>query len=214
MKKKLLVGSIALVALAISAGLGFATFDDPAPDCGVGSCLQAAHLEIDPEHQPERLFVSTALAADPAAEPPTEGNLTLLEGAADPPKLGELLNDISELGATWKAVGLLASLIALVTLLVKITKFGFVGLYIKKKRLEWVRPLLGMCLAGLAAASGAQLLGIESPWWWLGGVIAGLSAPGAHEFFESVGAMLSKKKREKLTSKAAAGEFTKDMAGM
>lgn len=118
------------------------------------------------------------------------------------PDLGEILEEGQSVASTWKELGVLAGLIALVTFLIRLTKLGFVGRAINRNRLDWIRPLLAMGAAGLTASAAALVLGQDLQWVILAGLVAGLAAPGVHELMGALQAVFSKEKREDLAGKA------------
>lgn len=187
MKMKQTAVLLALTALlSVGAGLGIHTL---------------THWDQCVEATPVATWGPTTLVERNRNKPDLVAGLVFVQDA--PPDVGDVLKEGQSVYTTWKELGVLAGLIALVTFLIRLTKLGFVGAAIKRNKAEWVRPLLAMVAAGLLASGGALALGQGLPWVILAGVLGGLAAPGAHEFLEAMTALFSKEKREELQAKSA-----------
>ena len=124
------------------------------------------------------------------------------EKEASEPDLGDALKQLSMIKTTWKEVGWLAGLTALVTLVITLTKLKILGEVIRRNKLQWVRPLLAMVLAGLGSAGLGAIAGIDLSWIIVGGLLAGLMSPGLYQFIKAFQAAYSPKKRAELQAKA------------
>lgn len=86
----------------------------------------------------------------------------------------------------WNTVGVLGSVIAIVNLLVRATKWGPIGRLVKKHELTWLRPLLAATLGGLGGAAGAIGNNGSVLQSVLVGVMAGLGSVGAHQLYDQI----------------------------
>ena len=124
------------------------------------------------------------------------------EEAEDEPDIGDVIKQLSMIKTTWKEVSWLAGLTAMVTLVITLTKLKILGEVIRRNKLQWVRPLLAMVLAGLGSAGLGAIAGIDLSWIIVGGLLAGLMSPGLYQFIEAFQAAYSPKKRAELQAKA------------
>lgn len=124
-------------------------------------------------------------AATPTSEPSSE------------PTLDSLLKDAEKVQTDWTALGLLAGLIALVNLLVNLTKFGPLKKWMDDNNLQWLRTVIALVLGGALGGLGAASIGGNAGkivFGALAGVVAGLSASGGHQLFVGFASVVAPKK--------------------
>lgn len=147
---------------------------DPAP-AGVVTVDEATPIvlaQADP--------ATPAPAADPAAEKPVEAT-DLITGAAG-------------VVDTWKQLGWLAGLIALINLLLSTLRFKPLNDWLTELDYKWIKPLiatvLGAALGGLSTfETGAGiLLSVVM------GIVAGLGSVGFHQLIDTLRKRTSKPK--------------------
>lgn len=108
--------------------------------------------------------------------------------AAEPPAPtpGELLVDAKDVYSTWKLLGALAGLAALLNLLVNLTKFGPVKEWFETNKKKWLLSYLSMGLGALAGGLGAYLVGSDVVQGAVAGLMAGSMATGGHELVSNL----------------------------
>lgn len=165
-----------VLALITVAGLAFGVQTNRLPS--LGDCFHEIRTPVSPYGPTKFADYTWVDRASPTFE------LAVADEAA--PDLNELLKQGQGVYSAWKELGVLAGMIALVTFLIRLTKLGFIGAAIKRNKLQWIRPLLAMGLAGLTASGAALALEQDFAWVVLAGLVAGLAAPGTHEFLTSL----------------------------
>jgi len=139
--------------------------------------------------------VPGASPAAPAAKPEPGVGATLLEGAkkhleekaaADEATEGEatvpeLLGDGAKVYSDWKTAGWMGGLLALVSLLMNLLRFGPINEFFKVKKLMWLKPLLAGLFGGAAAGLTSAMSGMAVGASISAGLMAGLGAVGLYE---------------------------------
>jgi hypothetical protein len=95
--------------------------------------------------------------------------------------------EIFELGKKiyddWKTAGVLAGIVALINLLVNLTKIKLIADWIEQKKLKWLRPVLAVLLGAMSGAAGALAVGSNIPMGVVHGLLTGGAAIGLHELY-------------------------------
>lgn len=125
------------------------------------------------------------------------GNTMPASTPSSEPTLDSLLKDAEKVQQDWTALGMLAGLIALVNLLVNLTKFGLIKKWFDDNNLQWLRSVLALVLGGALGGLGAASLGGNAGkivFGALAGVVGGLSAVGNHQVFIGLASVVNPKK--------------------
>lgn len=103
--------------------------------------------------------------------------------------VGDLLSGGMDAYAAFKGLGVLAGLSAVINLLINLTKYGPLAVFIKRRGWRWLRPLLafvagavGGVVAGLAEGRGGIDLGL----YVVGGLMSGGGAIALHELISVI----------------------------
>ena len=96
-------------------------------------------------------------------------------------ELPGLIGDATAIYSEWKTGGWMAGLLALVTLLMNLLRFGPINEFFRVKQLMWLKPILAAAFGAVAAGIGAGVAGAAVGPSLIAGVLAGLGAVGLYE---------------------------------
>lgn len=159
-----------------------------------GSSLPQHRLVVNGALLAQATLPANTVAAPPASPAPPA--MPASEPSSDP-TLDSLLKDAEKVQTDWTALGMLAGLMALVNLLVNLTKFGPLKKWMDDNNLQWLRSVIALVLGGALGGLGAASLGGNAGkivFGALAGVVAGLSASGGHQLFVGFANMVAPKK--------------------
>lgn len=135
----------------------------------------------------KRLILAAVLVAFPfqlqadAPEAPAEPAVETAPAEAPAPDVGELLKQTGQVVSDWRTVGWLAGMIALINLLINLTRLPFLDALLARYKKKWLKPLI-------AAGLGAFLVGMTSYATDANalnsiviGLLTGFAAVGVHE---------------------------------
>lgn len=92
-----------------------------------------------------------------------------------------LLQDGAKIYSDWKALGWMGGLMALVSLLMNLLRFGPLHEFFRVNKLMWLKPLLAALFGGVAAGLSTAMTGAGVMPSMMAGLLAGLGAIGLYE---------------------------------
>jgi hypothetical protein len=157
---------------------------------GISAAAQTQSPAATEAVQPATITPAPTPAATPAtATATTTATPATTEPTAPAVQASDILTDFEKAINSWKTLGVLAGLIALIQLLMKTLKFGPIDDWFEAQKFKWIKPyiasILGMVLVSLTtyATNGANLLNSV-----IAGLIVGSGSVGWNELLNKFNA--------------------------
>ena len=148
-----------------------AAAEAPKPDAA-----PAAEAANDDKEQPS----AGKKLVDSVGEKLTEkGEAMTAEEEATAPT--DLLTDATKVYSDWKTGGWMAGLLALVSLLMNLLRFGPINDFFRSKQIMWLKPILAAVFGAVGGGLTAGIAGAGVGPALISGVMAGLGAIGLYE---------------------------------
>lgn len=94
---------------------------------------------------------------------------------------GDLISDATKVYGDWKTGGWMAGLLALVSLLMGLLRFGPVNDFFRSNQIMWLKPILAAVFGGIGGGFAATVEGAGVGPAIVAGLLAGLGAVGLYE---------------------------------
>lgn len=122
----------------------------------------------------------------PAASPvPMDPSLIAVSVPATPAvplqEAVEVVKDAQQVVDDWGRIGWFAGLLALVNMLIKLSRKSFVEAFLEARDLKWVKPVVALVLGGVLGGMTSWTRGNSVLYCIVEGVFAGAGAVAAHE---------------------------------
>lgn len=158
-----------ILSMALLAPLAVQAQPDPAAPPAAAA---AANEDVEP---------SAASKLLDSAKEHLETKADAMAESEETAELPGLISDATKIYSDWKAGGWMAGLLALVSLMMNLLRFGPINEFFRVKQIMWLKPILAAVFGAVAAGVGAGISGVGVGPSLIAGVLAGLGAVGLYE---------------------------------
>jgi len=127
------------------------------------------------------------IADDDSAAVPVEVPAVVGDPMTDPPSdVSGIVEGVSYVISSWKTLGWLAGVTALINLLILVFRFPFINDKLTGLKLKWLKPLIAVILGAAFGGFSAALGGEPAAQAIIAGVLAALGSVGFHQLIDTI----------------------------